>query len=236
MKINYKEKNIVIPIQDWKHHKLAENNPMMKPLEYQALLDSLSKYGQLEPITLFRNQVLDGRNRLKALKQLGISKIKVDILSHNSSIAVLDFIVNAKETRRMQTKTQLAISAYKDSLEHNLSFAEAARRRGVSATDVRAARDLSSLKPMYIDALSKGLKIKLSTGSVSTSLQLILKDVKKQEIEDLKKAVPEYSFKDRSEKWKNKTKEVWEKVSKELTKEQIEYLKSCLQFNTWEDL
>lgn len=74
-------------------HPVATIFPMMTDEEYQGLKDDIEKSGQQEPIIVWRKQVIDGRNRLKACVELNIKPVWVEIdkdadpvqyvLSHN---------------------------------------------------------------------------------------------------------------------------------------------------------
>ena len=53
-----------------KTHKFAEAIPEMTPSEYSELKEDIKVNGQRIPIILFEGQILDGRNRYRALKEL----------------------------------------------------------------------------------------------------------------------------------------------------------------------
>lgn len=53
-------------------HEYADLFPMMGDDEFASLVEDVRRKGQIESIVLFKGQVLDGRNRYKACKQLGI--------------------------------------------------------------------------------------------------------------------------------------------------------------------
>ena len=54
-------------------HELANIFPMMSPDEYAALLADMraNGYDETAPIVLYEGQILDGRNRWKAARELG---------------------------------------------------------------------------------------------------------------------------------------------------------------------
>lgn len=61
-------------IPDLPHHPLAELLPAMTDAEYQALKASILATGRLvEPIVLLDGQILDGRHRHRACRELGIA-------------------------------------------------------------------------------------------------------------------------------------------------------------------
>ncbi len=52
-------------------HPLAEMFPLIEGEELMELASDIKKQGLLEPIMMFEDKVLDGRNRVRALKALG---------------------------------------------------------------------------------------------------------------------------------------------------------------------
>lgn len=53
-------------------HKLCELIPEMTDAEYSELREDIQRNGQLEAITLYEGQVLDGRHRARACAEIGI--------------------------------------------------------------------------------------------------------------------------------------------------------------------
>jgi ParB-like chromosome segregation protein Spo0J len=53
-------------------HRLAAIFPLLNGAEFDALVDDIKAHGQREPIVLYQEQVLDGRNRVRACKAAGI--------------------------------------------------------------------------------------------------------------------------------------------------------------------
>lgn len=53
-------------------HEIAELFPLMKEKEFDALVESIKKNGLRDPILLYENKILDGRNRYKACIEAGI--------------------------------------------------------------------------------------------------------------------------------------------------------------------
>ena len=46
-------------------HEVAKDNPMASKEHYETIRNSIQSIGQQEPIKIWRNKVVDGRNRLK---------------------------------------------------------------------------------------------------------------------------------------------------------------------------
>ncbi len=53
-------------------HPAADYFPMMSEIDFDRLKDDIRLNGQVEPVLVFGNQIVDGRNRYKACKALGI--------------------------------------------------------------------------------------------------------------------------------------------------------------------
>lgn len=53
-------------------HPIADIFPLMTSDEYRALVTDIATYGQREPIWLYEDMVLDGRNRWNACAELGL--------------------------------------------------------------------------------------------------------------------------------------------------------------------
>lgn len=58
-------------IGGFKVHPAAELFPMLPPDELRALADDIAATKQIEPVVLFKSQILDGRNRTAACELLG---------------------------------------------------------------------------------------------------------------------------------------------------------------------
>ncbi len=90
----------------------ADKFPMMGGTQFQILKNSIDAEGQREPIFIWRNRIVDGRNRCKALNELGVTEVEVKKLPHKSTEEERDSLVELIEnTRRHETPTQLACSA-----------------------------------------------------------------------------------------------------------------------------
>ncbi|MPZ31202.1 MAG: DEAD/DEAH box helicase [Rhodospirillales bacterium] len=59
-------------------HPAAEIFPVMADADFAGLVADIKQSGQLEPIVIHDNQILDGRHRYRACEQLGIEPITVE--------------------------------------------------------------------------------------------------------------------------------------------------------------
>ena len=148
-------------------HPLAETTPMMTQENYEALKLDIEANGQLEPISLYRGRIIDGRHRWLILQELGETTIKAIKLPNNTTKAGLASIVRSKETRRHETPTQLAISAYKMMLNSDtkLSASAAAERVGTTRQKVSNAKHIADDygRMDILDLLFNGDKIDIGT-------------------------------------------------------------------------
>ena len=148
-------------------HPLAETTPMMTQENYEALKLDIETNGQLEPISLYRGRIIDGRHRWLILQELGETIIKAVKLPNNTTKAGLASIVRSKETRRHETPTQLAISAYKMMLSSKtkLSASAAAERVGIDRRKVGNAVHIADTygRMDILDLLFDGDKLDIGT-------------------------------------------------------------------------
>ncbi len=166
-----------------KIHRFAEQMPLMDTNDFKALVKSIEEVGQLEPIITYRGLVLDGRNRVNALKQLNIKTIKVQALPHRTESKDLMLIVNAKEARRKQTRLQLAISGYNMWLSTGEKQEDVAARLGTSDKSIRKIRELVDTLGLSLQTLKElhagnGFIINNLTGESTTSLNRIYEIMK----------------------------------------------------------
>jgi hypothetical protein len=87
-------------------HPLANLFPMMVDADFMSLQDDIAAQGLLEPLWLYEGQTLDGRNRYKACKELGISP-QVRTYQGNDP---LGFVLSMNLIRRHLTESQRALA------------------------------------------------------------------------------------------------------------------------------
>lgn len=115
-------------------HSEALATPKMSAEQYESLKANLEMYGQLDPITIYRGKIVDGRHRWLIIQELGIDTIKYKKMPNNSTLQTIKSIVNSRETRRHESVSQLAIRAYRLKVAKEsscTSFSEAADLVGV---------------------------------------------------------------------------------------------------------
>ena len=101
-------------------HHLAHLTPTMDENSFKALKESIKENGQEMPIIMYRGKCIDGRHRIKALRELYEENKEVNTvkaINENSQLSESDLrnkILNVYENRRHQTPTQKAIMAYRE--------------------------------------------------------------------------------------------------------------------------
>jgi hypothetical protein len=166
-----------LPTQGLLLHPLSETHPVMTPSQYASLLDDIRRNGQISAILLYRNKVVDGRHRLKALQELKIPTIKAIRLPNNLTLQEVETMVLSTEKRRHLTPTQLAIKAYR-MFEQGAKQSDAITATGCSATNLKYVSSIVKMSRLdIIEALEQGIKIDVSDDSrikkLTDSLQAI---------------------------------------------------------------
>lgn len=109
------------------YHELANIFPMMSEDEYQKLKADIQSNGFDEslPVILHENKILDGRNRYKACKELGIKPTYITFSGNDP----LSYVVRTNLHRRHLQPGQLAFVA----LDIEKHFAEKAKENKIKA-------------------------------------------------------------------------------------------------------
>ena len=113
---------------DLKFHPIAGIFPMMDTVEFESLKADILKHGQLEPIWIHDGNIIDGRNRFLACRELGI-KPKIREWEPVNGAELVDFVISLNLQRRHLTASQKALVAV-DSLPF---YEEKAYKRKLSA-------------------------------------------------------------------------------------------------------
>ena len=154
-------------------HNEALITPAMTPNQLEALKIDIEKNGQLDAITTYRGKVIDGRNRVNAMKKLGLTEIKATAIPTNSTLADVRKLVKSKEIRRQQTPTQLAIYSFKQ-LELakangiKLTQDEVAKANGVGSKSIGLVKKINKSRPDLLIQLYSGAKIKMEGSHTTT--------------------------------------------------------------------
>jgi len=95
-------------------HPAAAMFPLIEGDEFDQLVDSIARNGMHHPIVLRGDQLLDGRNRLRAVEAAREQGYKVSISTHQwieGKTSVSEWIWDTNATRRQLTDDGLAMAA-----------------------------------------------------------------------------------------------------------------------------
>lgn len=80
--------------------------PWMTDEEFKALKEDIKKHGLIEPITLYEGQILDGKCRYKACKELKITPKFVEF--HGDDLEALIYVIRKNILRQQLNKDQIS--------------------------------------------------------------------------------------------------------------------------------
>lgn len=165
-------------------HPLTETHPVMSLEQYESFKADVAKNGQLQPVILYRDKIVDGRHRLRALKELGERVIQTVSLPNNLTLNQVKAKVLSTEKRRHQSPTQLAIRGYRE-YKAGMKQSEAVVSTGCSLSNLQHVVALEKLGRLdIIELLEKGGKVDIGTANYNKftdSLLGIVTWVKKQQ-------------------------------------------------------
>jgi len=95
----------------WEIHPAAELFPMLGTEELQALADDIKTNGQIDPIVIYKGQVLDGRNRLAACERADVEPRVIHTTLMDGKIGPTEWVLSKNLHRRQLTKSQAAAVA-----------------------------------------------------------------------------------------------------------------------------
>jgi ParB-like chromosome segregation protein Spo0J len=142
-------------------HAAANIVPLLDGADYEALKADIHQNGQQIPITIWKGEVLDGRNRLRVCKELGIPPKVVELTSLPGNSPTM-YVLSANLLRRHLKPTQLAMVGAR-AREHFDAEARLRQARKAASGETRGdARDLAGrtvgVSGKTIDYASKVLK------------------------------------------------------------------------------
>jgi len=88
-------------------HKFADIFPMIGDDELENLKEDIKEYGLLEPIIMYEGKILDGRNRYRASKEIGIEP-KFEEYKGDTP---LEYVLSLNLKRRHLTQSQASVIA-----------------------------------------------------------------------------------------------------------------------------
>jgi ParB-like chromosome segregation protein Spo0J len=136
---------------EWTFHPLADIFPMMDETALAELAADIKAESQREPIYLWQDQIIDGRNRYRACKIAGVEPVFKRIDFPGGESEALAYVVSRNLKRRHLTTPQRAVIAAKvatlkgggdqsSKKSNGVSQEKAAEMLNVSRTSVQAAK------------------------------------------------------------------------------------------------
>jgi len=150
-------------------HPLVAIFPEMEETAFADLVADIKAHGVREPVTVYKNQIVDGKHRWLACQQLGIPCPMRAYEGTESDL--LDFVVSKNLHRRQMSDSQRAmVAARVVTMKHGgdrksdqaatlplVSQAEAGKRLGVSERSVRdAVKVIAKAEPEVARAVEQG--------------------------------------------------------------------------------
>lgn len=91
--------------QELAFHELSNLFPLMNEKELEELSQDISKNGLLEPIVLYENKILDGRNRYRACQ---LHQLPFETIKFNGNCNPFDYVISLNLHRRHLNAAQRA--------------------------------------------------------------------------------------------------------------------------------
>jgi ParB-like chromosome segregation protein Spo0J len=164
-------------ITNYKFHEIADIFPLMSEESFASLVKDIEKNGQIEPIWVTGNKIIDGRNRYKACLQLGIEPNAIEYGGESKDL--VSFVVSLNLHRRHLNESQRAMVAsklanmrkgYNTSIDVLVSQPEAANLLNVSLPSVQRAKQVQQKAiPELAEQVSQG-NVAVSTAALVAEL------------------------------------------------------------------
>ena len=144
--------NQTINLAGYRNHPLNYNGH--SDAQISKLMASLSKFGQIRSIVVWREYIIAGHGLTEAAKRLGWKTLRADVLDSEISESVaLAYLVADNELARQSDPDQAALAAILDQVKQ--ADAELVTAAGFSEQEL--AELLASLEPADADEWSAGL-------------------------------------------------------------------------------
>lgn len=192
-------------------HAATSIFPAMGEAEYQELKADIAKNGLRQPILVYRNQVIDGRERLRACNELGIPPQYKTVDVTEKTVA--EYIVSMNLKRRHLNDSQRAMVANslaklgkgkQANTAHAVTQAQASKMLNVSVDSIQRARIVETEGiPELIQAVENG-KLDVTNASsiarLDESKQAIVLEMDDKEILKMAKQIRKTAMSDRRKK------------------------------------
>lgn len=149
-------------------HELANRYPMMSDEERAELKQSLITIGQQNPITLYKGEIIDGRNRYLILQELYEKRkliFEPKFREYNGNVADLPKIVEALNVhRRHLSPSQKAAIGVKNHLRIEKDSAKTRQEKGVSlkiGEGGKTSEAIAKIVGVSTTYIEKAMKVRL---------------------------------------------------------------------------
>lgn len=143
-------------------HEYAKRYPILPQNELESLAADIEANGLIEPIVLYEDKILDGRNRYAACKMIGLDKIKM-IKFAGSDEEAINFVISKNYHRRHLTESQRTMEAARILQEQKINpgntkktVDEVAKEMKVSPANVKKATKILKESPEKATQVSQG--------------------------------------------------------------------------------
>lgn len=174
-----------------KAHPETKLFPLMSKADVAILAEDIREHGLLEPIVLYKDKIVDGRNRLRACHLAKVQPRFIDI--DLGSMRVVDYVLSKNLRRRQLTTVHLALLAL-DVMPYYKDAALARKRRGragmlpeeeaergktaervadvigISADTVRRMVAIEKVDPEVIELMRRGVFDSVRKASIAAGL------------------------------------------------------------------
>jgi ribosomal protein L24 len=142
----------------YEFHPLAKSLPLMWGSDFDEFKEDIRKNGQIVPIGIYEGRILDGRNRYRACKELGINGKFEKVSPKDAKAYVTSINVHRRQLTREQRSEHLTLLlAQQESLQ--MTNSEVAKAAGVSESVVdREKRKKASNPPVLTPSSAKPSK------------------------------------------------------------------------------
>ena len=97
------------------YHTVANAMPLMTDIEFDNLKNDISGNGLREPIVLYQNKIIDGRNRYRACLETNTTPLFKEYNGNEADL--LDYVISLDISRRHLSKSEVGCLAV-DNIEY----------------------------------------------------------------------------------------------------------------------